>query len=79
MSFLFFKYNLLKKIQYKALYPSARQYELSIHLVCLNNSYYWNGFRNLIIMYYPNTHVALCRMGVCCNSPLLGRKGVMKK
>ncbi len=40
------------------------QYELSIHLVCFNNSY------------YPNVHAALCCVGVCCNSPLLGRKGV---
>lgn len=40
------------------------QYELSTHLVCFNNSY------------YPNAHVVLCCMGVCCNSPLLGRKGV---
>ena len=54
----------------------AYEYELSNHLVCLNNSYYWNRSANPIIMYYPNAHVALCFMGVCCNSPLLGRKGV---
>lgn len=29
--------------------------------------------------YYSNAYVALCRMGVCCNNPLLGRKGVIKK
>lgn len=50
--------------------------ELSIHLVCLNNSYYWNHSANPIIVYYPNAHVALCFMGVCCNSPLPGKKGV---
>lgn len=37
---------------------------LNSSLVCLNNSY------------YPNACIASCCMGVCCNSPLLGRKGV---
>ena len=41
--------------------------EHTYHLVCLNNSY------------YSNAHAVLSRMGVCCNSPLLGRKGVMRK
>ena len=41
--------------------------EYTYHLVCLNNSY------------YSNAHAVLSRMGVCCNSPLPGRKGVMRK
>jgi len=55
---------LIKKSLTAAGYLSTHEYELSAHLVCFNNSYYLNA------------HVALCCMGVCCNSPLLGRKGV---
>ena len=57
-------YFLSKKILFTETGYSAYKYELSNHLVYLNNSY------------YPNAHVALCFMGVCCNGPLLGRKGV---
>lgn len=45
---------------------SVHEYELSIHHIHFYKSY------------YSNAYVALCCMGVCCNSPLLGRKGVMK-
>lgn len=42
----------------------AHKYALSVPCVC---SY---------ISYHSNAHVAFCYMGVCCNSPQLGRKGV---
>ena len=54
---------LIKKSTTAARYLSTYEYELSDHLACFNNSY------------YSNAHAALCYMGVCCNSPLLGRKG----
>ena len=44
----------------------AHKDEHTYHLVYSNN------------LYYPNAHAALCYMGVCCNIPLLGRKGVRK-
>ena len=43
---------------------SAYEYEHTYHLVCLNNSYYSKIYADIFCM------------GFCCNSPLLGRKGV---
>ena len=57
--------SLLKKILFQTAYQSVNEYELSAHLICLDNSY------------YSNAHAVLFRVGVCCK-PLLGRKGVMK-
>ncbi len=54
----------VKKTQCSFRGYTTHEYELSNHLVCLDNSY------------YSNAYAALCCMGICCNSPLLGRKGV---
>lgn len=55
---------LSKKILFGKTGYSAYEYEYTYHLIGIKSSY------------YPNTCTALCCMGVCCNSPLLGRKGV---
>ena len=54
----------LKKILSCEAGYSAYEYEYTYHLVCLNNSY------------YPRAYADKFCMGSCCNSPLLGRKGV---
>lgn len=68
--------DLLKKILFCEAGYFAYGYEYTYHIVCLSNSYYWNCFANSIIMYYPRTYADIFCMGFCCNSPLLGRKGV---
>lgn len=40
--------------------------EHTYHLVCFHSSY------------YSNAYAVFYRMGVCCNNPLSGRKGVRK-
>ena len=42
---------------------SAYEYELSVHHIHFYKSY------------YSNAYVALCRMGICCNGPLLEERG----
>ena len=59
--------QLSKKIPFYTTEYSAQEYELSTHLVCHNNSC------------SSNAHAVLLCVGVCCNSPLLRRKGVMRK
>lgn len=67
MSFFYYQYISGYKIPLKILFyatgNSAYEYEYTYHLLCLNNSY------------YADICAALCGIGVCCNSPLLGRKG----
>lgn len=55
--------ELVKKSLTNTMEISAYEYELSMHYIHLYKSY------------YSNAYVVLCCMGVCCNSPLLGRKG----
>ncbi len=56
--------SIIKKSLFPAMGFCGYEDEHTNHTDCLNNSY------------YPNAYAALCCMGVCCNSPLLGRKGV---
>lgn len=55
--------DLLKKSRPRSGEKPTHEYEYTYHLVCLINSY------------YSNAYTALCCIGVCCNNPLLGRKG----
>lgn len=59
----FFHITTVKKILFTEMGYSAYVYELSNHFVCLNSAY------------YPNAHVALCFMGVFCNSPYWEERG----
>ena len=56
--------SIIKKSLFPAMGFCGYEDEHTNHTDCLNNSY------------YPNAYAALCFMGGCCNSPLLGRKGV---
>lgn len=55
--FYVYKDNLLKKISCQTVCQFAIRYELSAHLICLDNSYCLNTYADLFCM------------GVCCNSP----------
>ena len=55
--------EIVKKSLTNTMEISVHEYELSIHHIHFYKSY------------YSNAYVALCCIGVCCNSSLLGRKG----
>lgn len=59
------KQSILKKSIVSLMGHSAHESELPIQAVCSEYSY------------SPNAHAAFCCKGVCCNSPLPGRKGVI--
>lgn len=65
--FLSFAYQqLVKKRPFLSMEYCGSVDELLIHLICCDSSY------------CSNAYVVFYRIGVCCNSPLLGRKGVKK-